>query len=275
MPAAFNSRAAVPTFPRTPAIVTHTSLARLCLASAAALLSGACTDSSVTLHGQGGLALSYECVQPRARARTAEEHALVRTYAINALRDARNRGSLTDADSVIAAVDPRQLEVAVIRYVCAHGDVRGAARRVFPEPGSMAKDFELPRYTSGTAGERVRFGDQRGRIVVLNFWATWCGPCRKELPELHQVAERYRDRGVVVYGVLNQDDPERAADFMRKQGVEIPLLVDRDHRVADLYRVRGLPHTYIIGRDGRILRGGPGYAGPGSLEKAVQEVLGL
>jgi peroxiredoxin len=246
-----------------------------CIVSALSLLLIGCSDSQVRLYGSDDLELTYDCAELRPAARTEADRALVREYAINAIRDARNRNQLSDADSIISAEEPEAMELAVARYVCTHGDVRVASRRIFPESGSEAEEVDLPHHAAaGEAGERFRLGDHRGRIVVLNFWATWCAPCIEELPELHSIAERHREDGVVVFAVLHRDDPGRAAEFLRTHNLDLPLLIDRDHRVATRYRVRGLPHTYIIDREGKVFRAWPGYAGAGQVERAVQQALG-
>lgn len=247
---------------------------RLGFASAASLVLIGCSDSDVRLYGSEGLELAYDCAQPEAVARTDAERSLVREYAINAVRDARNRDALADADPIISAEEPGEIELALVRYMCTHGDVRAASRRIFPESGSEAEDIELPHYSAqGPAVERFRLEEYRGSVVILNFWATWCAPCVEELPELHSVAERYRENGVVVFGVLHQDDPDRAAEFLRSLNVNLPLLIDRDERVARRYRVRGLPHTFIIDRQGKVFHAWPGYGGAGTVERLVRQAL--
>jgi peroxiredoxin len=247
---------------------------RLGFASAASLLLVGCSDSHVKLYGADDLELAYDCAQPEAVARTDAERSLVREYAINAVRDARNRDALSDAEAIISAEEPAEIELALVRYMCTHGDVRAASRRIFPESGSAAEDIELPHYSAqGPAVERFRLEEYRGSIVVLNFWATWCAPCVEELPELHSIAERYRESGVVVFSVLHQDHPERAAEFLRTLNVNLPLLIDRDERVAQRYRVRGLPFTFIIDRQGKVFHAWPGYGGAGTVERLVREAL--
>lgn len=125
-------------------------------------------------------------------------------------------------------------------------------------PGQPAPDFALARMTApGGAGEAatdtVRLADHRGRIVVLNFWASWCGPCRIEHPALVEVAEAYRDRGVVFFGILYNDQPASAWRWLEEQGGEAyPTLLDPGTRTAIDYGLTGVPETVIIDRHGIV-----------------------
>lgn len=247
----------------------------VCLAALPPL--SACTDGHVTLEGEAAR-LSYDCERPRAAADDGPERELVREYAINATRDARDHDRLDAATPIMHAYEAgsdRQLEQAVVEYVCTYGDVRAAAVRRFPEAGSLATDFTLPQFgaaASDAAPRPFRLSEHRGKVVVVAFWATWCAPCVKELPELDRIARKYRDQGVVVYGVLHRDDPRTAQQWMRKHGVALPLLVDEDRRVATEYRVRGVPNTYVIGRDGRVAWHGVGYV-EGGMDAEIRQAL--
>jgi cytochrome c biogenesis protein CcmG, thiol:disulfide interchange protein DsbE len=126
-------------------------------------------------------------------------------------------------------------------------DPRGSV----PSPGGrMAADFSLERMDGqGT----VRLSQQRGRIVVLNFWASWCPPCRDEHPELIRLANAYAADSVQFYGMLYNDSEANARRFLTELG-EVPyptLLPGAQHTGID-YGVTGPPETFVIGRDGRI-----------------------
>lgn len=121
--------------------------------------------------------------------------------------------------------------------------------------GAIAPDFTLPALDDGRP---VRLADLRGRAVVINFWATWCPPCRVEMPALQQVQRAMPD--VVVLGVNQQESADTVARFMREEGLDFPIVLDTAGEVNRLYRVRALPTTYFVDAGGvirDIVYGGP------------------
>jgi thiol-disulfide isomerase/thioredoxin len=115
-----------------------------------------------------------------------------------------------------------------------------------------APALRLPRLDVDGAGAPVDVADHAGSVVVLNFWATWCTPCRREMPALLRAAEQLREHGVVLWTV-NQGDPlERVRAFLDSLGLEIPTLLDPQLSSAVAWVVRGLPTTYVLDRQGRI-----------------------
>jgi cytochrome c biogenesis protein CcmG/thiol:disulfide interchange protein DsbE len=116
-----------------------------------------------------------------------------------------------------------------------------------PSVGYHASDFEL----NTLAGEPVHLAELRGRPVVINFWATWCGPCREEMPLLEAAYTRYGD-GLAVLGV-NYDEPqEMVQEFVDEMALSFPILLDPRARVQKLYRVRAFPTTYFLDEEGVI-----------------------
>jgi cytochrome c biogenesis protein CcmG/thiol:disulfide interchange protein DsbE len=124
------------------------------------------------------------------------------------------------------------------------------ARQSAGQPTSgTAPDFSLTTFT----GETLRLSDLRGRVVVLNFWASWCGPCEQEAPELRAAAEHYAGREDVVFlGVAYADSEVRAQAFAEEHGLNYRNGADIGTRISDLYAIRGVPETFIIGQDGKI-----------------------
>jgi peroxiredoxin len=112
-----------------------------------------------------------------------------------------------------------------------------------------AEDFEL----ADLQGHRHRLADSRGRVLVLAFWASWCIPCREELPSLQRAAAQLRDRDVVILGVNLGEDPETVRRFAQQQALSLPLLLDTESRVATAWQVRGLPTAFVVDRDGRVV----------------------
>ena len=99
---------------------------------------------------------------------------------------------------------------------------------------------------------KVALADHAGKVVVVNFFASWCIPCKEENPALVRVWERYRTSDVVVIGILYQDSLDSGRRYVRDNGVTWPTLTDEDGRIAFAYGVRGIPETYFIGPDGII-----------------------
>lgn len=136
---------------------------------------------------------------------------------------------------------------------CAGGQ-GGAGRR----SAGDAPDFSL----RDLSGRTVRLSDHRGKVVLVNFWATWCVPCRVELPHLERLHRQYAAQGLVVLGV-SIDGPDSAAEVdpqARRYGLTFPVLMDQDTRVVALYNPKKTaPFTVIIGRDGAVARRREGY----------------
>lgn len=129
----------------------------------------------------------------------------------------------------------------------------GIAKPGFSFAG-QAPDFSL--YDS--KGKTVTLSEQRGNVIVLDFWASWCPPCRAAMPAMDRIYDAYKDRGVIVYGV-NVNDNTDPVQFMYKMGVDYPLLVNGEP-AAETYKVKGIPTLIVIGTDGDILYRDSGWA---------------
>lgn len=119
----------------------------------------------------------------------------------------------------------------------------------------LAVGNPAPGFSLGAAadGETVRLEDQRGKVVLLNFWATWCGPCRIEMPLLQQAYESYGADGLVVLGVDFDETAEQVQAFGRQLALSFPLLLDPGGAVQQLYRVPGYPTSAVIDREGELV----------------------
>ena len=120
---------------------------------------------------------------------------------------------------------------------------------------AVAPDFTL----RGTDGRNVRLAEQRGQVVMVNFWASWCAPCRVEMPHLVRLQEKYRDAGFRLLAVNVDDDPRNAGAALAKIGVQLPVLLDTDKTVVRQYQVATMPSTVLIDRDGRVREVFRGY----------------
>jgi peroxiredoxin len=122
--------------------------------------------------------------------------------------------------------------------------------------GAMAPDFELESVAlnaaSPTTNGEAWLSDYRGHPVVLNFWATWCYPCRKEVPQFVDAAGRYADKGLVVIGLDQQEGAALITPFAQEYGIQYSVLIDRDGEVGQKYRLLGLPTTVFIDANGVI-----------------------
>src|SRR6201991_4434020 len=117
-----------------------------------------------------------------------------------------------------------------------------------PATNAVAPDFTL----RGADGRNVRLDELRGQVVLVNFWATWCGPCREEMPRLDSLYQKYHKSGFVLLGVNVDDDPHTALATAAKLGVSFPVLLDTDKKVSKLYDLSKMPSTVVIDRDGKV-----------------------
>ena len=118
-----------------------------------------------------------------------------------------------------------------------------------PKEQVEAPDFTLP----DISGRKFRLKDLRGKVVFLNFFATWCGPCRLEMPAVERLSQTYKDRGLVVLAVDMHESAKSVRAFMQELKLSFPAVVDGDGSVGFLYAVRPIPATYLVARDGQIL----------------------
>lgn len=144
----------------------------------------------------------------------------------------------------------------------------GAAATPTPE---MAQPAEFTTF----AGNPVSIAGLRGQVVVLNFWASWCAPCRSEMPAFDAAAKRYRDRGVVVLGLASKDTEAAARAFASEIGVSYPLGYDTGDQIAASYKIYGMPSTLFLDRQGRIARRVPGVLTESQLGSYIDELLQL
>lgn len=114
--------------------------------------------------------------------------------------------------------------------------------------GSAAPNFKLP----GLSGESVDLQSYRGKVVLVDFWATWCTPCQDSMPFLESLYQRYRDKGFLVVGVNIDAFSEAVPEFLRYYPVSYKILLDSDNRVMRTYGVYGLPNMFLVDREGRI-----------------------
>jgi peroxiredoxin/outer membrane lipoprotein-sorting protein len=113
--------------------------------------------------------------------------------------------------------------------------------------GQEAEDFKL----KDLEGREVQLQSLRGQVVLLNFWASWCGPCRLEMPVIEKLHQEFRGKGLRVFGI-NDEDFETISEYLREYEYTFPTLIDEDQKAARLYRVRGIPTMVVIDRQGTV-----------------------
>ena len=136
--------------------------------------------------------------------------------------------------------------------------------------GQPAPDFAL----KSSDGSNLRLSEYRGDVVMINFWATWCGPCRQEMPLLDELYSRYNRVGFSLLGVNIDDDSSKAMNMVSELGVSFPVLFDSRKEVSRLYEVDAMPVTVIVDREGRVRHVHQGYK-PGYEQKYLDQIRSL
>jgi peroxiredoxin len=141
-----------------------------------------------------------------------------------------------------------------------------------PHPGFAAPDFELETLD----GERLRLSNLKGKVVVVNLWATWCPPCRAEMPALQDLYDKHRDEGLLVVAVnaTDQDSAAAARRFVAERGLTFPVALDPQGEASRQYALQALPSTFVVDREGvvqQVLMGGP--VSLGALRSLVAPLL--
>ncbi len=136
--------------------------------------------------------------------------------------------------------------------------------------GQTAPDFAL----KSSSGANLRLSEYRGDVVMINFWATWCGPCRQEMPLLDELYQRYERVGFNLLGVNIDDDSRRAMQMIDELGVNFPVLFDARKEVSELYDVEAMPVTVLVDREGTVRHVHHGYK-PGYEDKYLDQIRSL
>jgi peroxiredoxin len=138
--------------------------------------------------------------------------------------------------------------------------------------GSRAPEIGL----KDLEGRHIRMSALRGKVVIVDFWASWCDPCREEMPVLNRLYKKYKGDGLVVIGVSVDRDKGNVRKFLEQTPVSFPIVHDPDHQVAGRYEPPRMPSSYVIGKRGVVRHVHKGYsAGDGKkFEKEVRALLG-
>lgn len=152
----------------------------------------------------------------------------------------------------------------------AQGGVVSAAGR----PAAVERDQLAPLFRLTTIdGQTIDLADTQGDVVLVNFWATWCPPCRAEMPVIEAAYQQHKDKGFRVLAVDLREDAPLVTAYGQELGLSFPLLLDQSGDVALAYRVQNLPRSFLIDRQGRVVRIHPGELTPETIERYLQELL--
>jgi peroxiredoxin len=137
-------------------------------------------------------------------------------------------------------------------------------------PAASAPDFSLPARDGG----KVQLSELKGEVVMINFWASWCGPCRQEMPLLEQIQEKYQPLGFTLLGVNVEPDSAEAERFLKNVQVSFPILFDRENSVSARFGVEAMPSSVLIDREGNVRHVHRGYK-PGDEAVYADLIRGL
>ena len=141
--------------------------------------------------------------------------------------------------------------------------------------GAVDVKEEAPDFTlKSLDGSNMRLEEYRGQVVLINFWASWCGPCRQEMPLLDRLHHRYEDTGFAVLGVNVEGESAPAQDIVDKTNVTFPIVIDDGQKVSEMYNLEAMPSTFVVDRDGVVRYIHRGYK-PGDEAKYVEVVKQL
>jgi TonB family protein len=132
--------------------------------------------------------------------------------------------------------------------------------------GKTAPDFTLKT----TDGQTIRLCDLQGQVVLLDFWASWCGPCLRELPSIEKLHREFKNKGVVILGV-NPEEPDVARAFVRLRKFTFPTVLDEDHSVGQLYQIRAIPTVIVLDARGTVVAHFIGLRPESDLRAAIQQ----
>ena len=119
--------------------------------------------------------------------------------------------------------------------------------------GSASTSVPAPNFTlKSLAGKNIKLSELTGNVVLVNFWASWCGPCRQEMPLLNAIHNKYKPLGFTVLGVNVEERVDNARSFIHERPVDFPILLDSNNQISQLYNVLAMPTTVVIDRDGNI-----------------------
>lgn len=147
-------------------------------------------------------------------------------------------------------INMKKLTFILIIFVFLTGPAAASGKQTLPalEKPILAPDFNL----KGEDGNWYKLSDMRGKVVVINFWATWCPPCRYEMPALERLWKKVKDKNIVILGINVGEDADTIFEFTGTYPMSFPIPMDIDGKVIEQYPIKGLPTTYVIDPQGMV-----------------------
>lgn len=163
--------------------------------------------------------------------------------------------------------------VAVVAALLILGPFFGSQQSRATGPAGLAGRTAPVFALRDDRGRPVSLESYRGQIVVMNLWASWCPPCRAEMPDLQRLSQAYRGRGLAIVGVNEGESPERARAFADALHIAFPIWIDDQQQYGRVYAALGLPTTIVVGRDGKVVRGFDGALAYPLMRAAVNDLV--
>ena len=137
------------------------------------------------------------------------------------------------------------------------------------ESADLAPNFDL----TSTEGKNVKLSDYRGKVVIVDFWATWCPPCRKGIPDLIELQNEFKDKLVVIGVSLDQDTKSDVIPFIKKYGINYPVVYGTNQVIVDYGSINAIPTSFVINKEGKIVDKHIGLVPKSDLETKIKEIL--
>ncbi len=168
-------------------------------------------------------------------------------------------------------IKPIYILIAVLSAALVGGVVASSVHKPVTTSSTSQRleDFDLTKLTGG----RGKLSDYRGQVVLVNFWASWCGTCRDEMPDIIQTFNKYKDQGFNVLAVNYGEDEAPARQFVTSYGMNFPVFMDPGKVVAGRYQVLSMPTSFLLDRQGQIKEYGPGRIDTPKLQAAIEALL--